>query len=144
MSARRNSLFAALVAAVALSGCTEVESADVEGYEPSKLEDVEGSEVKQVTLTEEGAARAGVQTAPVRRSGERRVLPYSALLYDGEGGTFVYTAPKPLSFLRADVVVDRIDGGRVLLTDGPAVGSRVVTTGAAEVYGSELEIAGSH
>ena len=46
--------------------------------------------------------------------------------------------------MRADVVVDRIDGDRVLLTEGPRPGSRVVTVGAAEVYGAELEIAGSH
>jgi multidrug efflux pump subunit AcrA (membrane-fusion protein) len=96
-----------------------------------------------VTLTAEGAERAGLQTASVRRSGDHRVVPYSALIYDGEGRTFVYTAPTPRTFLRSPVVVDRIEGDRVLLTDGPAAGSRVVTTGAAEVYGTELDVAGS-
>jgi hypothetical protein len=144
MSRRWNPGLAAALVAVALSGCTEVESSDVEGYQPSKLQEVEGSDVKQVTFTTEGAERTGVRSAPVRRDGDQLVVPYSALLYDGEGATFVYTEPKPLSFLRAPVAVDRIEGERVLLTDGPAAGSRVVTTGAAEVYGSELEIAGSH
>jgi hypothetical protein len=135
---------ALIVAGVAPSGCTEVEPAEEAGYEPATLQAVEGSELKQVTLTAEGAERTGLRTAPVRRSGDHRVVPYSALIYDGEGKTFVYTAPKPRSFLRAAVVVDRIEGDRVLLTDGPAAGSRVVTIGASEVYGAELDVAGSH
>jgi multidrug efflux pump subunit AcrA (membrane-fusion protein) len=144
MSGRWNPGLAAAVVVIALSGCTEVESSDVEGYQPSKLQEVEGSDVKQVTFTAEGAERTGVRTAAVRRDGERLVVPSSSLLYDADGGTFVYTEPKPLSFLRAPVVVDHIEGERVSLAEGPAAGSRVVTTGAAEVYGSELEIAGSH
>jgi hypothetical protein len=135
---------ATVVAAVAICGCSEVESTTEAGYEPAKLHEVEGTDVKQVTLTAEGAERTGVRTAHVRRSGDRRVVPYAALIYDGAGKTFVYTARQPRSFLRAPVVVDQIDGDRVLLRDGPAPGSRVVTTGAAEVYGTELEIAGSH
>jgi hypothetical protein len=141
---RRAVGLALIVAGVALSGCTEVEPAEDVGYEPAKVHEVEGSELKQVMLTAEGAERTGLQTAPVRRSGDHRVVPYSALIYDGEGRTFVYTAPKPRSFLRAAVVVDRIEGDRVLLADGPAAGSRVVTIGATEVYGTELDVAGSH
>jgi hypothetical protein len=141
---RRAVGLALIVAGVALSGCTEVEPAEEAGYEPAKVQDVEGSELKQVTLTAEGAERTGLQTAPVRRSGDHRVVPYTALIYDGEGRTFVYTAQQPRSFLRAAVVVDRIEGDRVLLADGPAAGSRVVTVGATEVYGTELDVAGSH
>jgi hypothetical protein len=141
---RRAVGLALIVAGVALSGCTEVEPAEEAGYEPAKVQEVEGSELKQVTLTAEGAERTGLQTAPVRRSGDQRVDPYSALMYDGEGRTFVYTATKPRSFLRVAVVVDGIEGDRVLLADGPAAGSRVVTTGASEVYGTELDVAGSH
>jgi hypothetical protein len=153
MTARRKSgsrahrlavVLALIVAGVAPTGCSEVEPAEDAGYEPAQLHDVEGSELKQVTLTAEAARRTGLRTAPVRRSGDHLVVPYSALIYDGEGKTFVYTAPKPRSFLRAAVVVDGIEGDRVLLRDGPAAGSRVVTTGASEVYGTELDVAGSH
>jgi hypothetical protein len=151
MTARRKSgprvhhrLAAVLVSGVALAGCSEVTPTTSEGYVPAQLHEVEGSQLVQVTLTAEGAERTGLRTAPVQRSGDHRVVPYAALIYDDQGRTFVYTAPKPLSFVRAAVVVDRIEGDRVLLSDGPAAGSRVVTTGAAEVYGSELEIAGSH
>jgi hypothetical protein len=135
---------ALIVAVVALAGCTEVESTTDEGYQPAKLEEVEGSALKQVTLTPEGAQRIGVRTALVQQSGGHPVVPYAALVYDGDGKPYVFVASKPLSFMRSAVVVDRIDGDRVLLRKGPVVGSRVVTTGASEVYGAELEIQGSH
>ena len=71
-------------------------------------------------------------------------MPYEALIYNDEAKTFVYTSPKPLSYLRAAVKVDRIKGDRVYLSEGPPAGTKVVTVGATEVYGTEAEIAGSH
>ncbi|HYM59068.1 MAG TPA: hypothetical protein VES79_13980 [Solirubrobacteraceae bacterium] len=133
-----------VIGALGLSACTEVESADVSGYEPSKLEEVKGTDAKRVTFTAEGARRTGLQTAALRDSGKRTVAPYAALIYDGEGKTFVYTSPQPLSFMRAAVKVDRIDADRVLMSAGPPAGTQVVTVGAAEVYGTELEIGGGH
>jgi hypothetical protein len=128
--------------AVALGGCTEVETETATGYEPSKLEPVKGSEdLQRVTFTAEGARRVGLRTAPVRRGASHTVVPYAALLYDPEGKTYVYTSPKPLQYVRAEVKVDRIEGNRVLLSAGPPVGTEVVTVGATEVYGTELEVA---
>ena len=136
--------FAGLVsiaAAIALGSCTEVETESATGYEPAALEPVKGSEdLQKVTFTAEGARRAGLQTGEVSRSGKRLVVPYAALLYDPEGKTYVYTSPKPLEYLRAPVEVKRIEDGRVLLTDGPPPGTKVVTVGATEVYGTELEV----
>jgi multidrug efflux pump subunit AcrA (membrane-fusion protein) len=124
-------------AALPLAGCTEVETETATGYEPSTLEPVKGNDDRQrVKFTAEGARRVDLQTASVRRN----VVPYAALIYDPEGKTFVYTSPKPLEYLREEVKVDRIDGDRVLLSRGPPAGTRVVTVGAAEVYGTELEV----
>lgn len=120
--------------AAALAGCTEVESESETGYEPSKLRKT------HVEFTAEGAKRTGLRTEAVERTGRRVSVPYAALLYDPEGKTYVYTAPKPLQYLRQEVEVDRIEGDRVLLSDGPAAGTRVVTVGAVEVYGTELEV----
>jgi hypothetical protein len=129
------------IAALPLAGCTEVETETATGYEPSTLEPVKGNEdLHLVTFTEEGAKRVDLQTAAVRRSGARKVVPYAALIYDPEGKTYVYTSPKRLEYLRDEVKVDRIEGDRVLLSRGPPVGTRVVTVGAAEVYGTELEV----
>lgn len=133
------------VAALPLSGCTEVETETATSYEPAKLEPVKGDgDLKRVIFTAEGARRTGLETAPVRSSGEHKVVPYAALIYDAEGKTYVFTSPAPLSFVRSAVQVRDIEGDRVLLSDGPPVGTEVVTVGAAEVYGTELEIAGGH
>jgi ABC-type oligopeptide transport system substrate-binding subunit len=128
-------------AALPLAGCTEVETETATGYEPSTLEPVKGNEdLQRVTFTAEGAKRVDLQTAAVRSSGAHKVVPYAALIYDPEGKTYVYTSPKPLEYLRDEVKVDRIEGDRVLLSRGPPAGTRVVTVGAAEVYGTELEV----
>ena len=140
---RRLALAGLVVATAALpvAGCTEVETETATGYEPSTLEPVKGNkDIQRVTFTAEGARRVDLQTAAVRRSGKRKVVPYAALIYDPEGKTYVYTSPKPLEYLRDEVKVDRIEGDRVLVSRGPPAGTEVVTVGAAEVYGTELEV----
>jgi hypothetical protein len=133
---------ALLLLALPLSACKEVEEEEVSGYEPSKLEPVKGSgDLQRVTFTTEGAERVRLKTVPIRRNGGHEVVPYAALIYDPEGKTYVYTSPRRLSFVRAEIQVDRIDGDRVLLSDGPPAGTKVVTVGADEVYGAELDIA---
>ena len=133
-------------ATVAVSGCKEVESESAAGYEPAKLEEIEGKgdEIKRVVFTAEGAERTGLETAKVRSQDGRLVLPYESLLYDADGATWVYMNTGKLTYLREQVKVDHIIGNRVVLKDGPAAGTAVVTVGTAEVYGTELEIAGSH
>jgi hypothetical protein len=132
-----------VVAAPPLSACAEVETETASGYTPAKVEPVDGTDdLKRVTFTAEGAKRIGLQTEAVREAGKRRVVPYAAVIYDPEGTTFVYTSPKALVYVREEIEVDRIEGDRALLSDGPPAGTEVVTVGAAEVYGAELEIAG--
>jgi len=81
-------------------------------------------------------------TRPVRPApaGSRIVVPYSAILYDAHGDTWVYTSPSPLVFVRHRVKVDHIEGDRAVLSEGPAVGTTVVTVGAAELLGTEFEV----
>jgi hypothetical protein len=132
-----------VVATLPLSACAEVETETASGYMPAKVEPVEGTEgLKRVTLTAEGAKRIGLQTEAVREAGKRRVVPYAAVIYDPEGRTFVYTSPRPLTYVREEIKVDRVEGDRALLLGGPPAGMEVVTVGAAEVYGAELEIGG--
>jgi hypothetical protein len=133
-----------VVAGLPLAGCKEVEEESAAGYEPAKLEPVKGAkedDLQRVTFTKEGAARVDLKTDEVRRAGEQTVIPYAALIYNDEAKTFVYTSPKPRSYLRAPVTVDRIEGDRVLLSEGPVAGTKVVTVGATEVYGTEIGMA---
>ena len=144
MKARRSLLACAgailIAGTLPLSGCKEVEEEEASGYEPSKLEEVAG-DLKRVTFTAEGAERVRLRTAPVRALGRALAVPYASLIYDPSGATWVYVAIRPLSFQREQVKVARIEGQRARLSKGPRVGARVVTVGAAEVYGAELEIA---
>ena len=132
-------------AALPLAGCEEVETEASHGYEPSSVEEVKGKEeLKIVKFTAEGAKRTGVRTERVREESGRTIVPYAALLYDPEGKTYVYVTSKPREYVRERVKVDRIEEDRVLVSEGPRPGTDVVTVGAAEVYGTELEIAASH
>lgn len=130
--------------ALSLSGYRDIEPASADVYVPATVEEIADSEVKLVTFTEEGAARVDLATAIAQPSGPYTAVPYAALIYDGQGVTWVYTNAKPLTFLRAKVVVDRVEGDVVLLSDGVLPGTAVVTVGAIEVYGSELGIEGGH
>jgi len=68
----------------------------------------------------------------------QKVVPYGALYYDARGAAWVYVSKEPLAFERQSVQVDRVVGNVVVLTDGPALGTPVVTVGAALLYGAEI------
>ena len=134
-----------IAAGVSLSACGEASTGyDYETashHEPAKLEPIKGTDVQRVIFDAEAAKRVGLQTAPIRQNGEGRSMPYAALIYDAEGNTYAYTAPEPLTFVRKEIEIDRVDGDSVVLSDGPPAGTKVVTVGAAEVYGTEFEVA---
>ena len=121
--------------AVAPAACKQAETPEVEHYQASKITPGEHDH-PVVTLTKLGADRIGLETTAI----EKDAIPYSALLYDAEGGQpYVFVNTKGLSFHREDVTVDTIDGDRVNLADGPANGTQVVTVGVPQVHGAELE-----
>jgi hypothetical protein len=82
--------------------------------------------------------------APVREEqvngAARKIIPYAAVIYDLQGKTWMYTSPEALTFVRQAISVDYIEGDNVVLTDGPAVGTAVVTVGVAELYGTDTGI----
>lgn len=131
-----------IVAFVPLAACQHETHAEHE--HPSQVESVEGSELSRVTLTEKAIERIDLKTTSVSEreaaGSPQRVVPYSSLLYDPHGGTWIYTSPKPRSYIRAPVVVDRIEGDEVFLSDGPPVGTVVVSVGVAELYGTEFKV----
>jgi hypothetical protein len=81
--------------------------------------------------------RVGVRLAAPGSGAPKKVIPYSAVLYDASGDAWVYTSPEPLQFVRARVTIDRIDGDQAVLQEGPVAGTKVVTVGAAELFGAE-------
>lgn len=76
---------------------------------------------------------------PLKGSEEKRkVVPYSAVYYDAKGTAWLYVNPQPLIFERQRVEIERIAGDLAILSDGPPVGTQVVTVGSALLYGSEV------
>ena len=110
------------------------------GVKPAKLDAVEGTKLKRVTLTADAVRRLDVQTGPIRTGPEGLVVPYTALVYDPAGKTWVYSNPEPLVFLRVPVTVAVIRGADAVLAAGPAAGTVVVLVGASELYGTELGV----
>ena len=110
---------------------------------PAIVEHLDGEEPTRLTLTADAAKRLDIQTATVLdaqvNGTQRKVIPYSAILYDIQGGTWVYISPVQLTFVRTSVTVDYIEGDQAVLSAGPPSGSAVVIVGAAELYGSEFE-----
>lgn len=125
-----------------LSGCTETAA---EAAKPEAVSVAKVGEVNEMTLTPKAAERLGMETAAVvAGSGGQLAIPHTALLYDPDGKTFVYVSPKELVFRRAGVTVLRISGGTVVLSSGPAVGTKVVTVGASELFGVDTGVGGGH
>jgi hypothetical protein len=108
---------------------------------PAKLEPIKGTDVQRVIFDAEAAERVGLKTAPIRQDGQETVIPYNAVIYGADGNTYTYTAPEPLTYVRQEINIDRVAGDSVMLSDGPPTGTEVVTVGAAEVYGTEFEVA---
>ncbi len=84
--------------------------------------------------------RVSVELTRVGAGKPQKIVPYSSVLYDVHGNTWVYTNPKPLVFVRHAITVDFIDRDTAVLTDGPSVGTKVVSVGAAELIGAETGI----
>lgn len=106
---------------------------------PSTVEPIVGNaDLHRVTLTKKAAERLDIKTGTVDvESGGGIVVPYSAVLYDVKGRTWVYTNPEPLVYIRHAIVIDSIIGARALIKSGPPRGTAVVTVGAAELFGAE-------
>ena len=134
-----------IAAGASLSACSEASSGyDYETashHEPAKLEPIKGTDVQRVIFDAVAVKRVGLQTTPILQNGEGKIMPYAALIYDAEGNAYAYTAPEPLTYVRKEIGIVRVDGDSVVLSDGPPVGAKVVTVGAAEVYGTEFEVA---
>jgi hypothetical protein len=136
---------ACLAVAPFVSGCQQ-QAAQAEHEHPASVEHIQGSEISKVTLTEQAMQRLDIRTGAVteekspRSEHPQKAVPYSALIYDPQGNTWIYTNPQERVFVREQVEVDFIDGDHVYLAKGPEPGTAVATVGVAELYGTEFEV----
>ncbi|MBL9108391.1 MAG: efflux RND transporter periplasmic adaptor subunit [Myxococcales bacterium] len=64
-------------------------------------------------------------------------VPTSALVTDFGGERWVYVEVGPRVYERRRVEVDRVEGDVAVLARGPAIGTKVATTGSSELFGAE-------
>ena len=107
------------------------------GPKASHVEPIAGTNIKRITITLKAAQRLDLKTGQIREKGGIKTAPYSAVIYDKVGKTFVYTNPKPLTYVRQPITIKKYNKDTVVLSDGPAVGTVVATTGVLEIYGTE-------
>lgn len=132
-----------VAAGLPLAACASVPSTTHKTVEPVLVEPIGDTGVKRLTLEDRAVERLGITTAPITAgpTGQNQLLmPYAALLYLPDGTTFAYTNPDGHVYVREDVTVATIQDDQVVLTSGPAIGTQVVTTGGAELWGAEFGI----
>jgi hypothetical protein len=132
------------IAALALGACNSGSTTSEKKVEAITIQEDESTGLKTLTLSEKAAERLGVETAAVAGSGSQMTIPYAAVVYDASGKTWTYVNDSPLTYKRAEITVDTIDGDTARLSAGPPSGTVVVTTGAAELYGAEIGVGGGH
>ena len=130
----------------------EDDDEEAEGLEAEEIDDVEDDDAEGTALYFSVSSSGPQALAPgqavrvklaMLASGTtpRKLVPYAAVIYDVNGGTWVYTKePNALSFVRQSITVDYIEGDEAFLTEGPPVGTEVVTVGGAELYGAETGV----
>ena len=127
------------VAGMPLAGCQK-DHGSHKGEHPAEIVKIEGSNLARVTLTAKAIQRLDLKTDQVNDQGGKKVVPFSSLIYDPNGQTWVYTSPQPRTFVRHKVDVEYIKGNIAILNDGPPIGTSVASVAVAELYGAEFEI----
>jgi hypothetical protein len=120
-----------------------------EGKDTRKPADGEPQQVKGPRLyymvsSEQGSLAPGQRVRVELTLGgdgaQRKVVPFSAVLYDKQGKVWVYTNPAPRTYVRHQISMDYIDinGDLAVLSDGPPADTAVVTVGASLLLSTEL------
>lgn len=124
-----------IASVVLLSACATVEEESTAGSGGATYDG------EKVVMEAAAVERLDIQSTPVRKAagGSQLVIPYAAVVYGADGETWTYKR-QSRTFRRATIIIERIDGGRAFLSDGPRPGTQVVTQGAPELLGVEMGI----
>lgn len=151
--------FGVLLVSLALAGCGPAASGSAAGDEqpPATIVEVPGSDIPSIMVNDESVDRIGIATAVVQAAGAAIVgpaktkrgpspvaIPYPAVVYLSDGSTWAFAPGSPQTYRRTPITVADIRGDQAILSSGPVVGSEVVTVGAPELLGVELNINGEN
>ncbi|MBN2475268.1 MAG: efflux RND transporter periplasmic adaptor subunit [Pirellulales bacterium] len=79
-------------------------------------------------------------TLPMQGNEQSLVVPFRAVLYDIDGGAWVYQQLEQHVYARHRVAVRYVDTATAILAAGPPAGTKVVTDGAVELFGTEFGV----
>lgn len=142
MEQRTRWIMLTMAATLPLLGCVKTTESAKAAKAPAHATVVaqDATKVGRITLSEAATKRLGIEFAEVKVDGERLQAPYNALLYDASGREWVFVSSAPNVYTRTDLKVETIEGDKVLYSKGPPAGTRLVTMGAAELYGIEFGV----
>lgn len=93
-------------------------------------------------LPADAALRAGervsVEIPTLEGREERLVLPFASVLHDIHGGQWVYEQTGGHTYTRRRIQMARLAGSDAVLSSGPPAGTKIVTDGSAELFGTEF------
>lgn len=75
---------------------------------------------------------------PLKGEQMQVAVPWAAVIHDIYGGQWVYEQIEPQKYVRRRIDIAWVDGNWAAVRNGPAVGTKVVTAGAAELAGTEF------
>lgn len=130
-----------IMASLQLTACQEKPEPSVPIDIATKVEDT-GQALHRVRLTAKRAEELDIKTALVReeqRDGKlQRVIPAAAVVQDQQGNAWIFKSADSLVFVRERISVVTIDGDEAVLSDGPPVGTAVVSAGANRLFSDEF------
>jgi cobalt-zinc-cadmium efflux system membrane fusion protein len=77
----------------------------------------------------------------VKGASEQRVVPWSSIMHDIYGGTWLYENTAPHTYVRRRAQVRYVVDDLAILENDLAIGAKIVTAGAVELYGTEFGFA---
>ncbi len=120
----------------------------IEGFPAKPVEAPPSADMKSSTAdlvyeveNGDGALRPGQRVMveiPLRAEEESLGVPWSAIVHDIQGDTWIYEELTPQKYARRRVQVRQLTGDWAVLASGPPAGTKVVVAGAAELYGTEF------
>jgi cobalt-zinc-cadmium efflux system membrane fusion protein len=129
-----------------VAGLGDADPADARTAEPVQAPPSADPQAATVDLfyqlvNSDGRLRPGQRlnvTLPLREKAERLVAPWSAVVHDIYGGTWVYVSTAPQHYVRRRVQVPFVVGDLAVIESGLEEGVQVVTAGVAELFGTEF------
>ena len=85
--------------------------------------------------------RVSVTLNTQSKSNKALTLPWSAVVFDVYGGSWVYTQQSKNLYERKRVFLDYVSGNQAIISDGPPEGSKIVVNGALELFSVETGFA---